>query len=202
MQSPTQHRILVVEDDAALASMVADFLREEGFHVTIEGNGDTAAIRIIEENPDAVVLDIGLPGKDGFEVCRTVRDAYHGVILMLTARGDEVDEVIGLEVGADDYLSKPVRPRVLLARLKSHLRKQPSTTSKSHPIDVGALSIDRFRAAIKEPKELAFIFISIAIILFTYAAILLILFSVALACTPHDFNPYFGHCINYRQRTI
>ena len=85
------HRILVVEDDTELALMVADFLSPHGFDVEIETRGDTAVDRIKEENPDAVVLDINLPGLDGFAVCHAVRDDYDGAIVMLTARGEEID---------------------------------------------------------------------------------------------------------------
>ena len=95
-------KILLVEDDAPLASMVADFLAPHGFDVSMEGRGDTAVDRIIEENPDAVILDINLPGLDGFSVCKAVRPNYRGPIIMLTARGEEVDEVVGLQLGADD----------------------------------------------------------------------------------------------------
>ena len=143
--SNNQNRILVVEDDSALASMVADFLIAEGFDTVIEGRGDVAAQRIVDEQPDAVVLDISLPGMSGFEVCKTVRSSYSGAILMLTARGDEVDEVVGLGVGADDYMAKPVRPRALLARLKYHLRKQPRHQAAAQPVNIGDLTIDPAR---------------------------------------------------------
>lgn len=125
--------------------MVAEFLRGNGFDVAIEARGDSAVDRILSDKPDAVILDINLPGKEGFEVCREVRSEYKGPILILTARGDEVDEVIGLELGADDYMSKPVRPRVLLARLRSHLRKAPTDVEDSGVISVGDLSIDSGR---------------------------------------------------------
>jgi len=150
MESMTEnlHRILIVEDDADLASMVRDFLTAEGFETSIEGRGDVAAKRIIAESPDAVILDVALPGLNGFEVCQAVRNSYAGAIIMLTARGDEVDEVIGLEVGADDYMSKPVRPRALLARLRSHLRRQPSAIDSSQPIEVGSLTIDPSRRSV------------------------------------------------------
>ncbi len=142
------HRVLIVEDDADLASMVSDFLTESGFETSIEGRGDVAAKRILSETPDAVVLDVGLPGLSGFEVCQAVRNNYAGAIIMLTARGDEVDEVIGLDVGADDYMSKPVRPQVLLARLRSHLRRQPTSPDTSQPIVVGTLAIDPSRRSV------------------------------------------------------
>ncbi len=116
-------RILLVEDDLKLAALVREFLEGAGFQVDIEPRGDMAAQRIVVENPDMVVLDLMLPGMDGLSVCRQVRPRYRNPILMLTALGDEVDEVVGLEVGADDYLVKPVRPRVLLARIHSLLRR-------------------------------------------------------------------------------
>jgi two-component system OmpR family response regulator/two-component system response regulator RstA len=141
-QEPPDHRLLLVEDDAPLASMVADFLAPHGFDVSIEGRGDTAVDRIIEENPEAVILDVNLPGLDGFAVCKAVRPDYRGTIVMLTARGEEVDEVVGLEVGADDYMAKPVRPRALLARLRTHLRRVTPAEQASKPITVGSLVVD------------------------------------------------------------
>ncbi|WP_153559112.1 response regulator transcription factor [Roseimaritima sediminicola] len=137
-------RILLVEDDCELAGMVADFLSEHGFAVTIESDGLAAAQRIPAQTYDALVLDIGLPGLDGISVCRQVRSAFQGPILMLTARGDEIDEVVALEVGADDYMSKPVRPRALLARLRVHLRRveQPALGPPAARVVVNGLSVD------------------------------------------------------------
>ena len=158
MNSEAAFRILLVEDDARLASMVKDFLTPEGFEVTIEGRGDTAASRIVEEAPDAVILDVNLPGMDGLSVCRTVRSKYNGTILILTARGDEVDEIVGLEVGADDYMAKPVRPRVLLARLRAHLRKATvEDPEQQQRMQVGTMAIDASRRSLEvdgEPIEL------------------------------------------------
>ncbi|MCL4109029.1 UNVERIFIED_CONTAM: hypothetical protein GTU68_052667 [Idotea baltica] len=124
--------------------MVAEFLNQHEFEVTIESNGDAAARRIVVENPAAVLLDLNLPGTDGFEICRQVRSRYKGPILILTARGGEVDEIIGLDIGADDYLSKPVRPKILLARLRSHLRRSPDALDQSAPrqITVDDLTIN------------------------------------------------------------
>ncbi len=138
------HRILLVEDDLPLAEMVGDFLKGEDFDVLIERDGRQAAARIVSESLDAVVLDIGLPGMDGFDVCRSVRPHFGGPIIVLTARGDEMDEVIALEVGADDFVRKPVRPRALLARLKSHLRRidAPNSSDQRQEIVVGDLHID------------------------------------------------------------
>jgi DNA-binding response OmpR family regulator len=149
---PSSYRLLLVEDDAELASMVADYLTPQDFDVTIEGRGDLAIARIANEKPDVLVLDVNLPGMDGFSICRKVRASFSGPILILTARGEEVDEVVGLEVGADDYLSKPVRPRVLLARLRAHLRKSTaadSVTNRSEVISLGALRIDASRRIVE-----------------------------------------------------
>ncbi len=153
MTESQSYRLLLVEDDRELASMVADFLSSHGFDVLTEGNGNVAVKRIVDEPYDVIVLDIGLPGMDGISICRTVRSQFDGPILMLTARGDEIDEVVALEVGADDYMAKPVRPRALLARLRTHLRRAESSASSesSDPtrMDVNGLSIDSASRKVK-----------------------------------------------------
>lgn len=151
MNETPPYRILLVEDDAPLAAMVADFLTSNGFEVAVEGRGDASVNRIIDENPDIVILDVNLPGLDGLTVCREVRAKYSGAIITLTARGEEVDEVLGLEVGADDYMAKPVRPRALLARLRTHLRRvTPDPVGEpSQPIQVGALLVDASRRVVE-----------------------------------------------------
>ena len=120
-------RILLVEDDERLAELTAEYLGRNGLEVSIEGRGDTAETRILAEQPDLVILDVMLPGQDGFAVCRAVRNDYRGVILMLTARDEDFDQILGLEMGADDYITKPVQPRVLLARIKALLRRTAGT---------------------------------------------------------------------------
>ena len=124
-------RILLVEDDERLAELTAEYLTKNDLQVSIEPRGDTAEGRILAEQPDLVILDVMLPGKDGFAVCRAVRQQYRGVILMLTARDEDFDQILGLEMGADDYIAKPVQPRVLLARIKALLRRLPSPDRKS-----------------------------------------------------------------------
>jgi len=114
---------LIVEDDERLADLTKEYLESNGLVVSVEGNGTHAVERILTEKPDLVVLDLMLPGEDGLSICRKVRPAYNGPILMLTARTDDLDQVLGLEMGADDYMSKPVRPRVLLARIRALLRR-------------------------------------------------------------------------------
>ncbi len=121
-------RILLVEDDERLAGLTAEYLSRNDLQVSIEPRGDTAESRILAEQPDLVILDVMLPGKDGFEVCRAIRPQYRGVILMLTARDEDFDQILGLELGADDYIAKPVQPRVLLARIKALLRRLPAAS--------------------------------------------------------------------------
>jgi two-component system response regulator RstA len=149
-------RILLVEDEPVLGEMVSDYLREHGFDVRLEDRGDVAVERILRESPDAVILDISLPGCDGLEVCRRVRTAYSGPIVILTARASEMDEVLGFECGADDYLAKPVRPKALLARLRVHLKKHPVAGEVAKgPIRVGSLVIDPARRFVElEGREI------------------------------------------------
>jgi two-component system OmpR family response regulator len=142
-------QILLVEDDERLADLTAEYLRKNDFEVTIEARGDTAEARILNDDPELVILDVMLPGKDGFEVCRAVRDRYKGVILMLTARDEDLDQILGLELGADDYIAKPVQPRLLLARIKALLRRAPGTASTaedgSESGEMAELSFGSFR---------------------------------------------------------
>lgn len=121
MADPT--RILLIEDDVRLSALVREYLENQGMKVDVEHRGDAACARILSEQPDLVVLDLMLPGRDGLEVCRETRHAYRGPILMLTARDEDIDQVVGLELGADDYVTKPVQPRVLLARIRALLRR-------------------------------------------------------------------------------
>lgn len=130
-------RILIVEDDERLADLTKEYLESNGLVVSIEPNGGHAVERIITEKPDLVVLDLMLPGEDGLSICRKVRPSYNGPILMLTARTDDLDQVLGLEMGADDYMSKPVRPRVLLARIRALLRRIKEQSSTSAPSSSG-----------------------------------------------------------------
>ena len=141
-------RILLVEDDARLADLTAEYLRKNDFEVLIEPHGLRAEARILDERPDLVILDVMLPGKDGFEVCRAVRAQYAGVILMLTARDEDFDQILGLELGADDYIAKPVQPRLLLARIKALLRRAPAGSGPGETTDSSQsaeLTFGRFR---------------------------------------------------------
>jgi DNA-binding response OmpR family regulator len=115
--------ILVVEDEEKIARLVRDYLERAGFHVIATGDGETALSRARGSRPDLVVLDLGLPGRDGFDVTRELRRWSNVPILILTARGDETDRVVGLELGADDYVVKPFSPKELVARVRAVLRR-------------------------------------------------------------------------------
>ena len=142
----TKPILLLVEDDIRLAALVKEYLEQQDFIINIEERGDSAVRRIKAEQPDLVILDIMLPGLDGMNVCRQVRSSYDKPILMLTARDEDIDQVLGLELGADDYVIKPVKPRVLLARIQNLLRRHESMASKqaeaSKQIVIGDLRID------------------------------------------------------------
>jgi DNA-binding response OmpR family regulator len=116
-------RALVVEDEVPMATVIGSYLEREGFEVHLSHDGLSAVKQAREVDPDIVVLDLGLPGLDGIEVCRQLRTFSDAYVVMLTARSDEVDTVVGLSVGADDYMTKPFSPRELVARLRAMLRR-------------------------------------------------------------------------------
>jgi two-component system phosphate regulon response regulator OmpR len=134
--------ILLIEDDPRLAGMVSEYLGEAGFRVSVVGEGRAGLTRLTREPYDALILDLMLPDMDGLEVCRQLRAKSDTPVLMLTARGDTMDRVVGLEVGADDYLPKPFEPRELLARLRAILRRRQSGASTT-TLRFGRLEIDR-----------------------------------------------------------
>src|SRR6516165_11563084 len=124
------YRALVIDDEEALADVVASYLRREHFEVRVAHDGTAALTTAREVDPDLVVLDIGLPGLDGVEVCRQLRVFSDAYVIMLTARDTEVDTVVGLSVGADDYVTKPFSPRELVARVRAVLRRPRSTVAQ------------------------------------------------------------------------
>ncbi|MDC7784559.1 response regulator transcription factor [Rhodoplanes sp. TEM] len=134
--------ILLIEDDARLAEMVKSYLGAAGFEVTVAPTGGAGVTLHDRQSFDALVLDLMLPDMDGLDVCRTIRARARTPILMLTARGDAMDRVIGLEVGADDYLPKPFEPRELLARLKAVLRRSKGGEPVAEVLRFGRLEID------------------------------------------------------------
>jgi DNA-binding response OmpR family regulator len=135
-------RILLIEDDARLAAMVSEYLGGAGYRVILAGDGASGLERLASEPYDALVLDLSLPDIDGLEVCRRLRARWDLPVLMLTARGDATDRIVGLEIGADDYLPKPFEPRELLARLKAVLRRGRAA-ARTQPLRFGRLEIDR-----------------------------------------------------------
>ncbi|HMD73856.1 MAG TPA: response regulator [Steroidobacteraceae bacterium] len=143
-------RILIVEDDARLADMLSEYLGQAGFEVTIAPLGATA-LELLRRAPfDAVVLDLMLPDMDGLQVCRELRASNDLPVLMLTARGDAVDRIVGLELGADDYLPKPFEPRELLARLRAILRRRnPAASANDKVLRFGRLEIDTAARAVR-----------------------------------------------------
>jgi two-component system, OmpR family, phosphate regulon response regulator OmpR len=135
-------RILLIDDDPRLAAMVAEYLGGAGYRVATAPDGTHGLARLEREPYDAVVLDLSLPDIDGLEVCRRLRARWDVPVLMLTARGDATDRIVGLELGADDYLPKPFEPRELLARLRAILRRGKSS-AKNEVMHFGRLEIDR-----------------------------------------------------------
>jgi len=142
-------RILLVEDDIRLAEMISEYLGEAGFHVATAGNGAAALVHLAEAECAAVVLDLTLPDMDGLDICRQLRAKSDTPVLMLTARGDAMDRIVGLEIGADDYLPKPFQPRELLARLRAILRRRTGVAAAERPLRFGRLEIDRDAHALR-----------------------------------------------------
>ena len=136
------HRLLLVEDDTRLATMVTSYLEEAGFRTTHAATGASAMQLVINESFDAVILDLMLPDADGLDLCRSIRTRSEIPMLMLTARGDPLDRVIGLEIGADDYLPKPFEPRELVARLRAILRRGRARAD-TQVLRFGRLEIDK-----------------------------------------------------------
>jgi two-component system phosphate regulon response regulator OmpR len=134
-------RVLIIDDDARLSAMLADYLTEAGLTVMRAGDGESGLQMMAREQPDIIVLDLMMPGIDGLETCRRIRARSDVPILMLTAKGEETDRIVGLELGADDYLPKPFNPRELLARLRAILRRRLAP-ARGRIARFGALEID------------------------------------------------------------
>jgi len=146
--------IILVEDDIELAILVRDYLTKNGFSVDMVHNGADAVSVIQQTQPDLVILDIMLPDKNGNEVCREVRSFYQGAILMLTALDDDMDQMLGLELGADDYIIKPVQPRLLLTRIRTILRRTNQNESFNNTIiNAGELEIDSANRLVKVAEK-------------------------------------------------
>jgi DNA-binding response OmpR family regulator len=166
--SPSRHRrdvrlesvttptgtVVVIEDDPHIADLVDLYLRRDGFRVLLAREGAQGLALIKQEEPWIVVLDVGLPGQlDGFDVCREIRSAGNLPVLFLTARDDEVDRILGLELGADDYLVKPFSPRELVARVRAILRRTRDTVVPQEVVSVGDLEVDLRRREARRAGE-------------------------------------------------
>jgi len=145
--------VLVVEDEMQIARLVRDYLEHAGFEVLVAGDGESAMSSVRGIKPDLIILDIGLPGRDGLDVAREVRRTSSVPIVMLTARAEETDKVVGLELGADDYVVKPFSPRELVARVRAVLRRTETTGSGGGPevLRVADIEVDQIgRASCRE----------------------------------------------------
>ena len=134
--------ILVVDDERNIVDLLRMYLEKEGFAVIAAGDGEQALVLHQRHDPDLVILDLMLPKRDGFEVCREIRKRGETPVIMLTAKSEDVDAIVGLELGADDYVTKPFNPRALVARVKAVLRRTDVTTKGGRPFEVGALRVD------------------------------------------------------------
>src|SRR6476619_8353413 len=153
-------RILVIDDDVELCSLVSEYLQSEGFHVDCVHNGESGLERALAGDQVLVVLDVMLPGLNGFDVLRRLRDTSNIPVLLLTARGEDVDRIVGLEIGADDYLPKPFNPRELVARIRAVLRRSRSKAGDApipDVIRVGDVELDPATRSVRhrgKPVEL------------------------------------------------
>lgn len=145
-------RILLIEDDVELAALTVEYLQSFDHRVSHETDGHQAVERILEEQPDLVLLDLMLPGKSGTDICREVRERFTNPIIMLTARSDQIDQIVGLELGADDYICKPVEPRLLVARINAvsrRISRHPASESEPPPLlRLGDIEIDSSTRAV------------------------------------------------------
>ena len=139
----TAPRILVVDDEPPIVELVGEYLRSEGMDVAVAGDGPSALEAVRDRRPDVIVLDVMLPGLDGFEVLRRIRTFSDAYVIMLTARAEEIDRIVGLSVGADDYMVKPFSPRELVARVRALLRRPHAALGDAEDLNLGALAIDQ-----------------------------------------------------------
>ncbi|MBF0276756.1 MAG: response regulator transcription factor [SAR324 cluster bacterium] len=133
--------ILIIDDDEKLCSLLQNYLKDFGFQVLLSTDPDAGLKKLRDFTPDLIILDVMLPGMDGFEVCKTIRKTHSVPIIMLTARGEVMDRIVGLEIGADDYMPKPFEPRELVARIQSILRRAQGTENEE-TLQFGEMKID------------------------------------------------------------
>lgn len=136
------HTLLIADSDIDFTKLLASYLEPEGFHLSIVHDGETASKKALNQSFDAIILDIMLPQKNGFKVIQTVREYHHTPVMILTAREDDIDRIVGLEIGADDYVLKPCNPRELLARLRAILRRSQKTVPERGIIQKNNISLN------------------------------------------------------------
>ncbi len=140
-------KVLIIEDEVAIADLERDYLELSGFEVEIENSGDVGMERALSEEFDMFILDLMLPGADGFEICRKIREVKNTPVLMVSAKKDDIDKIRGLGLGADDYITKPFSPSELVARVKAHLARYERLIGSSHPendiIEIRGIKIDK-----------------------------------------------------------
>ncbi len=150
-------RIVIIDDDESIRELASLYLRKEGFQVTSAVDGPSGVAAVTQEQPSLVVLDLMLPGKNGYDVCREIRQDSNVPILMLTARDEDIDKILGLELGADDYVTKPFNPRELVARIKAILRRADNAQGRPPGaiVRVGDVTVDKQRRIVKaDDREL------------------------------------------------
>lgn len=140
-------RILIIEDEEAIADLEKDYLELSGFEVEIENRGDTGLVRAMKEDFDLIILDLMLPGMNGFDICKLIRETKNTPIIMVSAKSEDIDKIRGLGLGADDYMTKPFSPGELVARVKAHIERYQRLTTSSIPsndtIEIRGLKIDK-----------------------------------------------------------
>lgn len=141
-QLSLEPKVLLIEDDLRLSELVRQYLSSHGFRVSVVNHGDKVLEQVQTDPPDIIVLDLGLPGRDGFSICQQLRPTYANPILILTARDNDSDQIMGFELGADDYVIKPIEPRVLLVRINALLRRRPTRAHEPQVLHFGHLHID------------------------------------------------------------
>ena len=153
--SDIKWQVLLVEDDLELAELIQSYLNGYEFDVQVEHNGERAQEIIVETQPDLVILDLMLPGKDGISICKDVRAHFDNLIVMLTASNESIDHILGLEIGADEFLSKPVEPRILLAHLRALLRRhsKQEQSSERSVLKVGNIEVFEHNRMVKLDSE-------------------------------------------------
>jgi DNA-binding response OmpR family regulator len=147
------HKILLVDDEQNIRDLASLYLEKEGFSIVEAGDGQEALQKFTREAPSMVVLDVMMPGMDGFAVCRELRKEHDVPILMLTARNEDVDKIVGLEIGADDYMTKPFNPRELVARVKAILRRVESGERTERRLSVANLEVDKSRREVRVDEQ-------------------------------------------------